>query len=448
VTSLLVLLLLSSSAVAALQPRAFLYYLAIIGPAPVSFALEDPTVTTPLGDINLSALKVLCLLIGCSLAILLSRAPLTRSLRQFSGFAAFFAFATVSLAWGSDLAMGVRMLLKLVTPIVFALYFYHAVQILGANAVMRAVLLSGTVYVCVAIAWTAVDGGPYLNTPGSSRAVFSGHLLTVVAVALAMVAVRPGLGRFSVAGVFAAAILAAFTRITIGGLFATAGAVYFLHLRGPMRWLVPFLGLGAFVLLFVMVDSFRERMFLEDADNIDIATVVDDPAGVISEIGGSGRFAAWELALERLFEPSPVIGSGIGASQALFYGLNPNQTTVVHSEVVRLLCDLGLLGLGLYLLAWLQITVRLLRGLGSVDENRAIRLAALGSLTGYLLFLLTDNGFDYVGQLGVFVFALAGAASGARATGREGEVGSGPRDSRPSDPLPTCFVPAAAGDPQ
>jgi hypothetical protein len=45
--------------------------------------------------------------------------------------------------------------------------------------------------------------------------------------------------------------------------------------------------------------------------------------------------------------------------------------------------------------------------------QRIPALAALGSLLAYLIFFSTDNGIDYVSQIGIYVFALIAIAVNA-----------------------------------
>jgi hypothetical protein len=213
---------------------------------------------------------------------------------------------------------------------------------------------------------------------------------------------------------FSGAILAAFTRITIAGLFLSATIVWIVKVKGVAKYMMPIIaGLG-FIALFTLIGTFRDRMFLEKGDSMSFEFVMSEPGTAIASVGGSGRYSAWSAALDKLFSPHPIVGSGVGSTQRLFYDPSGLGTSAVHSEVVRLLCDLGILGFVLFVLAWWQVILTMNRRhrLAATQDASTIAAAALAASAAYIAFLLTDNGFDYVSQIGVFVYGLVGATLG------------------------------------
>jgi O-antigen ligase len=89
---------------------------------------------------------------------------------------------------------------------------------------------------------------------------------------------------------------------------------------------------------------------------------------------------------------------------------------VIHSEYVRLLSEVGVVGITLFALAAFAYLGRLLRTFrrGREDDTRRYALAALGALVAYLIFLATDNGFDYVTGFSIYVFSLIAMAEKSR----------------------------------
>jgi O-antigen ligase len=151
-------------------------------------------------------------------------------------------------------------------------------------------------------------------------------------------------------------------------------------------------------------------------DNISVSSVMNDPSYALGHVHGSGRFAAWDQFLKLFFEPSPFVGSGLGATQHYFYTHSIKGLGVIHSEYIRLLCEVGIVGLGCFALAMLTYQLRLLRGYQNIQEAQARRytLAATGTLLAYLVFLATDNGFDYVSQFAVYVFGYIAMSEKAK----------------------------------
>jgi hypothetical protein len=399
--------------VAAFRANAFVWAILLIGPFPFGTLLREPNAATPFGSIHINALVVFAILVASIVAIIVGGRGAATMLRASWLFAAFLAFASLSLLWTPDHGMALRMLLKLATPYAFMLAVATSVVRAGAGPLFDAAIASGILYASMSVAAYALGwvDDAYLGLPGTSRAVSSGHLLAPYAALLSQSCEQPGLWRIVATAALALGVVGGFTRNTIGGLFAATGAILFVRGRALFRIIVPAVGFVSFIALFTFVDAFRERMFLQYADSVSFDSVLKDPGSALDAISGSGRFQAWQVALDLLHAPSPVIGSGVGASQALFYD-TPTGPSAVHSEIIRLLCDLGWIGLSLFVLAWTQLLWGVLRRRRDEQDpaSSATSLAAIGSATAYLVFLLTDNGIDYVAQMGVFVYAFVGAA--------------------------------------
>ena len=405
---------------AAFRPAALVYAVFLLGPLPMGGFLRNPSIATPVGMLHINALLVLAILVASVVGILIGQRQVMRQVRASSLFFVFLTFSIASTAWSPDLSMALRMLLKFVTPVVFMIFVAANIERIGTKTIIQAVLASGFFYALATVVSWGLGLAPYheFALPATSRAVSSGHLLAPLSVALASMAIRPGILWTLTALVFSGTILAGFTRITIAGIFVSASTVWFLKVKGVAKFTVPVIaGLGL-IALFTLVGMFRERMFLEKADRMSFKSVIDDPGTAIASIGGSGRYSAWDSALTTLFSPHPLVGSGVGSTQRFFYDPSGLGVSAVHSEVVRLLCDLGIVGLVLFVLAWGQViwAMNNRHRLALTREASTIATAALATSAAYLAFLLTDNGFDYVAQIGVFAYGLVGATLGLRAT--------------------------------
>ena len=178
-------------------------------------------------------------------------------------------------------------------------------------------------------------------------------------------------------------------------------------LKGLFRYLLPLAGIVALPALFILNQRFRERMFY-GAEGSSVDAVLNDPFAAMQHIHGSGRFDAWDIVLNKFFLPNPFIGSGIGATQHYFYSQIGGGIGVIHSEYVRLLSEVGLLGLGLFLVMILVYLTQLINTFRSSSnaETKKYVLAGIGGVVAYVVFMATDNAFDYVNQFGIYVFSM------------------------------------------
>jgi len=152
-------------------------------------------------------------------------------------------------------------------------------------------------------------------------------------------------------------------------------------------------------------------------DEVTISSVFSDPQDITKQIHTSGRSDVWDVALKIFFIDSPLLGSGVGATQEWFYGdaTSRKQVGVLHSEYLRLLCEVGIIGLILFILAMLaylhtlsRVFIRSTLTLGLSSEARHYSVVGISSFVFYLITLATDNSIDYVTALGIFVFSSVG----------------------------------------
>jgi hypothetical protein len=373
---------------------------------------------TPIGLISMAAVKVQVILIVLLMLIAFNKFNKQKNfLPILWPYFLFLIIAAFSILWAPSIPMAVRMFLKFLAPILFYIYVFANIEKIGVKNFINAIMLSGYFYLVLSLVSTVVgiNEDRFLGLPGTSRAVFSGHILMVFVVAMAMLVTKIELKSLFLTSIFSVAILGAFTRITIVGMFLSAAVVGFFKLRGPIKILAPVIGVIALIVLFVTVDEFRERMFLDAADEIGFETIFSNPDKVFSSVAGSGRFYAWEVSLDRLYDGNEYLGSGVGATQNMFYGAAGTKTSAVHSELVRLLCDVGIVGVIIYSYFWIHIIFYISKrkyfAKSNIDLYR-LYLSSIGMVIGYLIFLLTDNGFDYVGQIAIFVFGTIGAFLG------------------------------------
>lgn len=199
------------------------------------------------------------------------------------------------------------------------------------------------------------------------------------------------------------------------GLLATSAAISGYAIARYRAKALPAIA-GLFLLgvaVFVLVPELRGSTFYNE-DSVEFSNVLRGEIDT-SNIDSSGRFAMWEDLLERFYEPDPLMGSGLGAVQEHLYS-SPfgSDLKVAHSDYVTLLCDVGLIGLILYLLAAVSALVLAMRYVwtGVTMELRAAAALVLGAFLSSLSATGFDNVFNYTLPVHSLPFAFTGILLG------------------------------------
>jgi O-antigen ligase len=435
-------------ALALFSPIGLAYVALAVGALPLTLG-HDGMLSGAFGKMDLSAIRLLGLWLASCVVVLWHLDRLPRYLGAFRFHALFLGFCALALLWSPSLAFGSRMFAKLSAPFLFLLLIVLMVTTREQLKTMARLILGvGTLLVVVAVAIKLAGvsvSNVGLTLPGVGPSLFSAFLVVVTVLALASVKSGQRARYLMLVTVFCAAILAAFTRITIAAMFVGCAVILFMGFRGLPRVVLPVLGLVGLPALFLFSETFKRRMFF-GADQITLGNVLHDPSVVMGHLHTSGRSRAWGTVLNQFFEPSPFVGSGLGATQNYYYSQIGGGIGVIHSEYVRLLSEVGLIGLTLFALAALAYGWRLVRiyRRARAPETSTYALAAVGALVAYLIFIATDNGFDYVTGFGIYVFCLIGMAE--KASELEGSD-EPPGRHRPPEPARAVSSVAGAGVP-
>jgi O-antigen ligase len=125
------------------------------------------------------------------------------------------------------------------------------------------------------------------------------------------------------------------------------------------------------------------------------------------QLNDSGRFTLWAFVWSNYAAGNPVFGQGLGSSsQILRTGYAPfANVAVAHNEYLRLLHDLGIVGLSIFLLAILQpLRVLVAQASRSHKISRQYGCLSLAALSSFLVLAITDNPLDYYMVYGQYVF--------------------------------------------
>ncbi len=125
-----------------------------------------------------------------------------------------------------------------------------------------------------------------------------------------------------------------------------------------------------------------------------------------------GRFELWPLIWEASLR-HPVIGNGVGASHALVEQLSPGLEHP-HNDYLRVLYELGFVGLGIFVAVLLWQFAELNRRIR--ESAGVVRQAFVAAFLGFAILVITcvtDNTLIYNQFFVAPLFALLGAAFGA-----------------------------------
>lgn len=415
---LVFLVILMQMGIAAISPRSFVIFAVWLQALPLTWNWDlQVSYATPIGNLYVYSMQLAGLSIAC--LMVMARDP-RRVLELFTVTKAHIAFvvlATCSLLYAPSVDYGLRTIAKLASPLLFMAAFYVGVRNAAAlRQYKSAAIWSGVLIMLIAVAaWLSgaksdpnatITGMSGLGPPGMGPPVFAARMLPCAMLVLA----------FSLAGadrrlpvifvLSALAIFATLQRTSVIALAIGSSVLMGLSLRGVRRFVAPIAALATAASLLLFSGAFRRRMFYEDMSGVGAM----DTSSMLTNLNSSGRFGLWDLVLTRFFVDHKVAGSGIGATQHFLSALD-GAPGVVHSEYVRVLCELGLLGLVCFLFVLISylVVLRKLARHGS-RETKTWAQAAVGALLCYFLYCATDNALDYVNQFGIYVFSVITAS--------------------------------------
>jgi hypothetical protein len=329
----------------------------------------------------------------------------------------FLAWCGLEAAVADDLAFALRMYLKVLYPLLAMCLARLAIRRTAAAAQLLRWIMG-----VAAIGYLPLGGLTWRLAPAITATVapfcwvcaaFADY--AAIMTLLALICWRLFRKWYYLGLVFLLGANGLLASVRTGVLATVVGVSVFLLLEYRRKGLPLVVGMYfAVALAAVALPGLRDKTFM-DMDDADFSKVALDPGSIdVDRIDTSGRTAAWKTVLDRFFWPSPLTGSGLGATQAWFYRGSYEGLMVEHSEYVRLLADTGLVGLSLYLL----IVLSSMKSLWAIYRRASHPLTRYLGLLGlcmfpiYLVCMGFDNVLNYVLPAAQFPFALAGAAIG------------------------------------
>jgi O-antigen ligase len=403
------LLLLS---VALNRPLTLVYFLLLTGSLSWGFVTGDEKVFFEgFGGLDLNGIRLVGVVLTFSF-LLLHRPGGLRRFFALKPYLLFLVFAALGLVYTWNFNSGIRLFSKFLYPyLIFCVLLLEVNDAETVEKVIR-VMLWGALVALVSIPVSIFFGVSTQFTEtmvlvgggATHRNPFAFYMVCITGLTAALYTFRRQGKYLLITLVGSGVVLLSITRIAIAALAVILGIIFFRRsvLRGV---LVSSLALAAIV----SYGPIRERMFYQGSD-MSFVDLVKEPRRVFTDVNAMGRFPAWGAGIYLMFLRSPVVGMGTGSTTGIEYEAG-NRLTAMHSEVVRILAEQGLVGTGLYILAYLLLLVKLNRlGAQASATTCALSLAASALIIGYAVICLTDNAFDYYTMLGQNIFAVAALA--------------------------------------
>lgn len=317
-----------------------------------------------------------------------------RAMRRLAPYLGFAAVAVLSLSWSTAGLRGVATLVQLLAPVPA---FVVATRVREPE---RA--LAPAARLCTA---AVVAGGALglLGTAGllPSAAPLSARPLVIALVPLFVVATLR-VSRRRVALLGAVSVL---TAVVTGG--RTGAAVLLVVVLLSPSWRLGARGRAALALLglvavlaFSTTQAFRERFFFTED-----GTLVDALTGS-STLNTAGRRELWPLLVGECSD-TPWLGRGVGSGSRLAADLTLGVLVQPHDDYLRIWCDTGLVGSGLF---WGFFVTAGASGLVAARAGSRVGAGAGQLVTALLLLAVTDNVVIYTAYFMVPLAVVLGCA--------------------------------------
>lgn len=168
--------------------------------------------------------------------------------------------------------------------------------------------------------------------------------------------------------------------------------------RYKIRAVIP---LAIIVMLGVVsvfyVPAVRNKMFgsgsnvtIQDLQNGDVT---------MDQVNSNGRFAMWEDLTDRFYVDNEIMGSGTGTIQGYMYTNHVfGGLKAAHNDYVVICCDNGIVGVVLYLLAFVSIIISCFVEFNKRQNSDAVKYCAVisaNSLAAIMVSMYTENTVNY-----------------------------------------------------
>ncbi|MCQ2278484.1 MAG: O-antigen ligase family protein [Bacteroidales bacterium] len=217
-------------------------------------------------------------------------------------------------------------------------------------------------------------------------------------------------------------IVPCFLQVHRTGLLSIFGALgvwcFYKFKWVSLPYIIGVAAIGVGIIFYV--PSFHEKMFWREGEKGQEITIQDLREGNISQedVRNNGREAVWQMLEEQFYEGHELRGSGIGSCQKFLYEAGPTVVKQSHGDYVQIRCDVGMIGMVLYLAILAVILIHCF--IESVRSSnppylKACAMIAAGALAGNYMGMYSDNVVTYTMCTSGYPFGFYGIMLGLKA---------------------------------
>jgi len=398
-------------------PLAVVAFLLVTGSLSWSFVTgEEKVFFSSLGGLDINGIRLVGVIVAFSIVLLVRSEGRARML-TLKPYVVFLVVAAAGLLYAWNFNSGIRLWSKLLYPyIIFCILLVEVNDEETLRSMVR-VFFWGALVALISIPISLFFGlstefEPNMVKLGGGathRSPFAFFVMCVTCFSASLYIYLKERKYLWMTIIGSVAVFLSLTRIAIAGLFVALGTIYFRR----SIWK----GILVTVLLVTIVANYEpltRRMFYGGSNTTWIDLILE-PSRFFTDVNAMGRFPAWGAGIYGMFVKSPLMGMGIGSTTGIEYEAG-NYLTAMHSEVVRILAEMGLVGAALFLFAYFHLIMKVNAGRGQHDSpvTAACTLAVPAMVMGFFVTCFTDNSLDYYTMLGQNIFAIAALAIKSR----------------------------------
>lgn len=364
-----------------------------------------------LGGVNFDGVRLVGITVGLLIAVTMS-ARGWRSRGAMALYLAFLAYGAVSLGRSASPMDGLRLLTKILLPFLVYTVIANSGSEANSRRIERVVLAGGVLVVCISVVqlifglaqWTPENSVTRFVGPTGGAAPTAAYTGLLTVFAISQWIARHRVTYLALGAAFGTVLLLTVARTELMGTLLGIATIAVASRRPKL------LGAIAIVAITVAVTyaPLRERMFRLEASSL--ADIAASP--VTTVINTQGREVLWPATVA-FWLRRPWVGGGLGSTFPYLDTINAGQN-VPHNEYLRVLAELGVIGLALFVSMYmLKLRTSWIRARSRPLQERGPHLAALGGLVFFLAICAFDNGLDWYMSAGIFVWAFCGLSAAA-----------------------------------
>lgn len=272
----------------------------------------------------------------------------------------FYMWLCICALRGSDYMDSIAFLIKYIIPILSLYLGYSALSTkYDIYFLLKIVLIAVTIYTFLIGGLSAKFYSWFYFSPLGNQflkyAGFADYQTSLFVLPFIMEWMTCNKRWYLVASTMLLSTVLEVVRTGLGGMFIVLSIFYFFKYKLKS---LPILGCMVAIMIGVIlfVPEVNQKFFGDKAGTINAESIVQEDAMSLDNIQTSGREFMWNCVMRKCYDGHEIIGSGLGSSIQYLKYIRENTIKVpllLHNDYVQIMCDTGLVGLGLLILFFL-----------------------------------------------------------------------------------------------